>query len=246
MSLPIQLQTAVEHALNHINHHPQHEYHPEKRKELMQVVTKYGKQGRITRAWLAIKAAESVATVYDNYVLANAGKLRIFDADNYRSFCLDSIQLAINVLQGSETVEKASSVLIESHYYMTDYIATALPYRVANAAKTSSRAIAEVVICIESDTTQLETDIFWSRLHRIVDSDGTVLRGEKLTNLAWASFMLADTAAYALIVKAYDIDTKIIYPSAALEFWQWWLTEALPQAWELASQTGINHQDNST
>lgn len=30
-------------------------------------------------------------------------------------------------------------------------------------------------------------------------------------------------------------------PQKCLEFWEWWLTEAIPQAWELAQQTNTSH-----
>jgi hypothetical protein len=33
-----------------------------------------------------------------------------------------------------------------------------------------------------------------------------------------------------------------IDPQKELEFWEWWLTEAIPKAWELASKTQLYFQ----
>lgn len=80
-------------------------------------------------------------------------------------------------------------------------------------------------------------------LHALHETLGVEFLG-KLKN--WAKyndeqlsnhFFACDTAASAVIAYAGGGNVSPFDPEKRLDFWEWWLTEAIPQAWELANST---------
>jgi hypothetical protein len=67
--------------------------------------------------------------------------------------------------------------------------------------------------------------------------DGIGGIGIDFASIAMASYSFKESEKTDLIDKRQINDLENFDPQKRLEFWEWWLTEAIPQAWELAQQS---------
>jgi hypothetical protein len=235
MPLSTQLKTEIEVALTLIEQHPQHEYGPSKRKKLFQVWESLkGPVPDKAYRWLAIITAEKVLPFYSLELQPQAQAL--FDAqkptwseheheENQRSeqevaaMPHTAVELAIQVMRGEADAGKASDYCASQHYTIGNLEDFFLLPRANFVNLAANDALGEASCHGER--------VFYPLAS--VDKDSTK------TDLDW-DYYRADTAAYAAAAWAYDADTDILHPERLLEFWRWWLLEAIPRAWDIAQQ----------
>jgi hypothetical protein len=64
------------------------------------------------------------------------------------------------------------------------------------------------------------------------------VRGSQLTDEQLATIEVGDTASAAAVASAYSKNSIRCHPKKLLAFWEWWLLEAIPLAWEKAENNG--------
>lgn len=220
MSIPQSLQTCINEALEQIEQHPSHAYYPEKRGILISELMKHGELGINTRRWAAFFAGQYVLPIFENYEFSE-------NLEKYKSSARDILTMAEDVLLGRMSIEKAQNEV----YILHDIVPNArlnFPINVGFAWSTSYRVLTEAA----------NYDLFWQHrnLYRM-DKDGNLVRvtNERLTDAYWIHTGGGDTASTAIFTYAWDSNKKIIEPRKSFEFWQWWLTKAIPDGWSKAS-----------
>jgi|GEM_PF-3408408 len=69
--------------------------------------------------------------------------------------------------------------------------------------------------------------------------DGKDLTGDQWSDEKLGKSLAGDTASSASMAEAYDPNTQKADPVKLLKFWEWWLTDAIDEAWEKANGSPI-------
>lgn len=221
MSIPQNLQTCINEALEHIEQHSNHAYYPETRGILIKELMKHGEVGINTRRWAAFFTGHYVLPIFENYEFSES-------LEKYQSSARDILTMAEDVLLGRMNIEKAQNEV----YILHDIVPNArqkFPLNVGFAWSTSYRVLTETA----------NYDLFWQHrnLYRMDEDDNRVrVTGERLTDAYWIYTGGGDTASTAIFTYAWDSSKKIIEPEKSFAFWQWWLKEAIPSGWAKAEE----------
>lgn len=245
MTLPKKLEIAVQDALKLIHEHSQHEYLPADRKRFGDIL--FELDTPLAWQWLAVLSAKHVLHLYvePDYPASYYEKIKEFPPDEWRQvqerMRLDepkeAVRLAEQVLLGEFDAKYAHLIASETQYYI-GYYRRYQPVPAYFAEMASNRALTEA------------SSPRYSPFYRYFEQ-----HMNPYSNLDWTRKRNGDTAAYAFIAQCcvvsddqpdhqlenareYDIwiNNPIIDPQKSLEFWQWWLDDALREAWQRAAR----------
>lgn len=240
MSIPDEIRQAAAVALKHVGTSSDHEFMPVERLALLQHFDHGGTEtAQKARQWLAILSTYHVMSLYHSFVYLSPSEsrhlsLRDFaDAVDAMRYCRadEAVTLAIRVLQGKASKETAYNVS-QSLYAQGDgeLVIPLSSMFIEWASVRALEAVCDLVPHFRSpypNATQLDVDLAVSNRN---DSAGMAL-------VAWA---MDDTVVKGkCIADAWNtwIHLRHMLPDKMLEFWRWWLTEAIPEAWQLAVQS---------
>jgi len=217
MAIPVNLAEIIDDALATVRNHPEHRLGAKQRRT---VYESFGPRNDPTanraRGWLAVLTAQHVLPI---------GEQVFPDEDIPRRL----VEMAEGVLEGAIDPQVAHRREIVEGVDIQDWgYPEEAPWNVFLAGKTGERALAETL-----GQDLLALGLVW------VDIDTPDESGIPMEE--WPDEKLAedygDTASAAAVAFACDPHSPAIKcdPDRFLDFWEWWLTEAIPTAWEKAS-----------
>jgi hypothetical protein len=89
-----------------------------------------------------------------------------------------------------------------------------------------------VTVGVMFDIKQVYTAAYWA-LESILDYDVKYLENAPLDAYILGDFAFAAMQAYSYVNEANQGQEILFDSQKRLEFWEWWITEAIPQAWDL-------------
>lgn len=249
MSLPKSLELAAEEALRTVHDHADHEYLPANRLQLELAFETLGTNAADSAyRWHAVLAAKYVLPLYQEpaYPESYYEKIKAFPPDEWKQLQermrLDepavAIDIAEKVLRGEYDSVEANGIVNETGYYI-GYYKRYQPIRAYFAEMASHVALSQAT---SSDTKRVGS---FSRVRSWDDYNPT--------NLQWIWDGGADAVAYSFLAQCSVVDSSqatknperseydswtnnpVISRSESLSFWQWWLTDALEEAWQRAN-----------
>ncbi len=206
--------------------------------------------------WLAILTAEKVLPIWEKYGVPEK------DNQNYSYAPNKMLIVARGVLNKSIDADQAKGDLREKFYFgmsgISKYVTETVYYSMEVAYIALELAITgleEGLIYIDIKNQNQRSE---ERLAFETDEDKRFL--EAASNLNPIFIAQTDFAVKALIAFAakdinepgkwsytrHDPNQEFVPlkndPPKELEFWEWWLTEAIPKAWELAQQSASSSE----
>lgn len=226
--LPTVLQERVSHALDEVGLHVERKLSLQSRRELYKLLMTNSAYG-----WLAFITARRVLPIFS----------KTFPPEFFEALSDEEIDLIegspYNLLKVTEElllrrvdVETVNSVIAAGYDIQWYYVKDNVPNNAVWAANAAVRALTE--------SSGVEPLQHVSLYHKR-DVNGAWISGEN-----WDDEELAnsggDTVSAAVVAFASDLDYSDpakakCNPTKTQEFWEWWLTEAIPQAWELAEKS---------
>ena len=241
MEIPLEVQNLVAKVLINIRNHPKHEFGQTLRRELYTSLHKTA-QGINCCKWLAILSAQRVVSIYEEQTLhwkeqgtapdkiAWATKALAEGNEWAKEELVDDwkvaarmIEIAESVMDHSISTEYANQVLSVNYYATVGAFAlggglTEKGYLALLAAYNA--------LCETLDTVPLKSE----------GSDGIESTRQWEDHRLTAAGANADDAAVdAAFAFAGDIENRAYDTKKLKAFWEWWLTNAIPQAWEKAN-----------
>jgi hypothetical protein len=254
MPVPAELQPLIVKALGAVEQHPQHEYGPLKRKHLMTTWRKLEHpRAHLARRWLALITGQQVLPrfVEPDYPPSIVDELEEHLAsltpDELHDFKMidryvhpeGALALAEQVILGSFDRDEAFKIACRMHYL----VGKSWEYQPVYAVYVEGAANRSLVEVSRPDdgydafhylgNLSFTNDTF--ALGASVTAPGT-LHGEQFTDTMWVRSGQSDCAAEAAIAWSCGAESKDPEPDKLLEFWRWWLTDAIPQAWAKAEE----------
>jgi len=239
MPVPEQLNTEINEALRLIENHPLHEYGPDKRKRLFRTWKSLRESAAdLAKRWLAVITAEKVLPFYSLELQADAkiqfdASLATMDEEHLREHYEQeqevaempqkAIDLAKRVLRGESDAEEANRHSNNMHYVVGNLGEDYLLPRAHFVNDAANKALGEVS----------RGDWYGYGIYNPFDS---IEDNSERTDLDWVISGSSDTVACAAVAWAYDEEEKQMKSDRLLQFWHWWLVEAIPQAWEIARE----------
>jgi hypothetical protein len=166
-------------------------------------------------------------------------ELRDFEMIERYTHPVGALALAQDVMDGNFARDEAYKIANNMHYSVGHYRDYQPVYAVF-VEMAANKALAEVSVpdggynAFEYlGNLSLKGDTF--ALNASFPAEGTLL-GEQFTDPLWARSGQADCAANAAMAWACGAESLEPAPGRLLEFWRWWLTEAIPQAWTKAEE----------
>ncbi len=182
------------------------------------------------QGWLAILAAERVLPIFEGATFG----LDDMD-DEFFQLPRELIKIArefmIRPFNLAEVREEAS----EAHQWLenwlgeAEYDPNAVPLNAILAGSSAQRALSEVVGWDYFDLMSAEDKQRWLRAPAEQLTDEQLVFGD------------SDAAGRAAVAYACSPTSVRCEPERIEEFWTWWLTKALPKAWELASRKSYKY-----
>lgn len=228
-SLPIKIRQLIDETLVIVRRDPLHEMGQEQRRRIYEALWSRP-QGEKASKWLAILSARRVQPIFQERVAVSS-----FANDEFAMNLLDRIlNIAEKILTGELSLEDVrrgqKSGSIEDFYHSILFAAeNEFPYYVWLAT-------------LAADNARLEA-MGYKPLQTRISSEGADENGNLIITPSggWSEVRLAGSGAHAddAAVDAAFAFAKCItreeYDSGKVfEFWKWWLTEAIPQAWQKA------------
>jgi hypothetical protein len=256
MTLPEKLEIVVQEALKTVREHPQHEYGPANRKKLIDVFFELGTPTAVlARRWLAVLSAKKVLHLYaePNYPERYYEQIKAFPEEEWQQVQeqmryihpQEALKLAETVLLGEANAVNVGRIANETHYYVGHW-KSYQPVAAVFAELAGNRALGEAA--------WPEGNPFWN-LHLYTQPNSSPYVE---FDLDWALSRSGDAAANAFVAQCCVVNTRqpnsqadangeydawvknpVLDSQTALSFWQWWLLEAVPQAWTKAEQPDI-------
>jgi hypothetical protein len=211
-----------------------------------------------TLAILAIITAKKVLPFYSE---AEIGPY-IINEPNYSNSPFEMLEKAENLLEGSFNAATAWSDLIDTFYYGLISIEDSLNEKVSCAVFAAFSAFTITIRgfdCLRGSANQkliiyddfgfenLEPSAHQNRFDTVSLAQDDLIDSIDFSKDDFAAFAERaytsfDENAPGLWAKKYPPYIKQYKPLSIdtqkrLEFWEWWLTEAIPQAWELAHKS---------
>lgn len=169
--------------------------------------------------WLAVVTARKVLPVWE----------RIWTQTNMYndSTPQEILQEAENLLRGKAKLRNIIAKKVEGFNYPLEIWVS---FDIALAYRAAYNALELITISPEYIRTFLENE----------DEVGGT--GRNFASTAMKAYTFNETATKRLEITQTPITETDFDPLKRLEFWEWWLTEAIPQAWELAGQAQLYFQ----
>ena len=224
--LPQALQHMIDKAISAVQNHPRHELGQARRRAIYDVL-RLSPRGEVASLWLALFAAQKVLPIYE-HALAAIDEYQAIDESGVSIVQKPRHMLAAAelTLQGTHSWEAMRAARDDFYQDMHLGFDRRVPYLALIAAYEA--------VCEVTGTVPLS-----SRISKAVQCDrGTTVyvSSDKWTDeeLAGAGANAADAAVNAAYAYAQMPDTREIDYVKVLQFWTWWLREAIPQAWTIA------------
>jgi hypothetical protein len=248
--VPESLQKVILEALEAMRSHPRHHLAPYYRQKIYTLLKSFNRGNQLdpsrvpsvenlgdrVRAWLAIWTAERVMPIFEQ------GPFGVEDVtEETLSLPPMLLEAAKGVMQGKvapEAVDQNRQIAFQEYSIMLDeskYEPEILPVNAILAGWASECALSEVSGWYTFDWFSENEKKRWLR-----PPYGAIGHGEyELSSVEPNDEMLVhlggDTAGVAAVGYACGLLSTECEPERLEEFWTWWLTEALPQAWERAA-----------
>ncbi len=231
-SLPIAIRQMIDEALMAVRKDPLHEMGQDRRRRIYEALWS-SPLGEKACKWLAILSARRVQPIYQEGVAASS-----FANHEFAAGLLDRIlSIAEKILTGElshEDLQRGEENGEIEDFYHSILVAAEkeFPYYVWLAA-------------LAADNTRLEALGYQPLQTRIsgemADENGNMIitSSDRWSDVRLAgSGCHADDAAVDAAFAFAKCSTREQYDtSKVLEFWEWWLAEAIPHAWEKALST---------
>jgi hypothetical protein len=248
MVIPYELQQATDEALSAMRSHPRHHLVPYYRYRIYEVLKGFnGSQalpkppralardslGDRVRGWLAINTMEKVLPIFKAATYSPE-----VDEDDL-ALPMKLVEMAYGVMKGTtnpqEALHEASALEHEFGMLLNEYEydPEGFPLNASLVGWTAGEALAETLASYRIDWL-LEQKMRWLELDgKPRPSDITSI--ELLWDESERVGPLLDTAGDAAMAYSCSNSSPVCDPAKLEEFWTWWLTEALPEAWARAS-----------
>lgn len=203
-----------------IRAHPQHEFGQNRRRTIYNVLRETP-QGEQAAKWLALLSAQRVLSIYEQTI----AQLEQYDEET-RTFPRQVLQAVEGILKQTSSDDSPRWLVNELYHFLHIGLDLRVPYL---ALKATYEAACEVLggIPLRSQVSLRKIDpngaIEWR--------SSTTLSDEELAGIGCSADDAAVNAAYAWA----EVPNRKYDYAKVLEFWEWWLLEALPQAWENAA-----------
>ena len=228
-SLPEEIQELVNTALAEVNADPQHRLTPQHRREIYDAFRASADLvGQRACAWLAIFAAQRVLPIFQQE----------FPEDTLPQDLLDA---AIGVLQGR--VDDAVANDLQDHGYHASgnawgYDEGEITWNTELSGGAAYKALVEA--CGHQPLTDLNKffkfgSVSWPSGKPLNDLPQSI-RGDQFTDEDLCQISDGDAASAAAVAFAGAPDRPLCDSSKLLEFWTWWLTAVISEAWRTAQQ----------
>ncbi len=240
ISLPEELVLLVRTALGEMEADPQHRLAPQRRRQIYDVCgASLDPPGRLVRGWLAVITARRVLPLFQAE----------FPDDTLPQELLDT---AIRCLQGQ--VDESTADDIQDHGYHASGNAwghdeAEITWNADLAGAAAYHALKEArgqePLCDLDRFFKLGV-VSWPS-GEMIGSTAAPLRADQFVDEDLCQIDNSDTAANAAVAFACDPGGPLCDPSKLHEFWTWWLTQAIPEAWETARRqhSSIPENENS-
>lgn len=194
---------------------PHHCLQAQKRQEIYEAFgPRTDRQATRARGWLAVITARHVLPIFEQALPEETNPRKL-------------IEIAEATLRGNLRVEEAIHEAAEGHeiagrlWGREEIEVTWNAYLAGTAAH---RALAEAA------GVDPFMEISWIRASESPAQGGQPIPFDQLPDEKLAE-RLGDTASAAAVAYAYDADQLKCDPNKLLEFWSWWLEDAIPAAW---------------
>lgn len=242
MQIQHDVQREIERALAVVQDHLEHDYAPKQRRQLFMLFKSDPFRLRVWR-WLAVITALRVQPLYDAYLRESKRGFLYYDIKRPQK----SLKMAEGVLLGRVAAElgygKANGAYDQDDFdYVEWRTMNPVPFKFYMASWSASIAL------LEASKDDLDPFLRLSDLgyakggfsmgkdigHTVEQEDPDGISGENMSNSIWAESGHSDTAAVASTAWACEEDSKDMDAMKLHEFWEWWLTDAIQQAWQRA------------
>ncbi len=228
-TLPEEIQLLVKTALAEVNADPQHRLAPQRRRLIYDAFKAIsGPVGQRTCGWLAVITARRVRPLFRQE----------FPTDPLPQ---DLLNAALGVLQGK--MDDATAEAIQDHGYHASGNAwghdeTEISWNADLAGCAAYHALKEA----RGQSPLSHLDKFF-KLGMVswpsgkpVSEHTQPIQADQFTDEDLCQIEDSDTAAVAAVASACEPDGPLCDSSRFQEFWTWWLTTAIPEAWETAQR----------
>lgn len=215
MQIPEDLKSLINLLLVKIRSDPSHHLQAQNRQEIYEAFgSRTDRRANSARGWLAVITARHVLSIFERTLPDDTSPRR-------------RIEMAEATLQGSLLVEDAIREAAEGHEIagrLWGHEDSEVTWNAYLAGTAAYRALAEAA------GVDPFKKISWILASESTDQGGQPIPFDQLSDEKLAE-RLGDTASAAAVAYAYDADQLECDPNKLLEFWSWWLEEAIPTAW---------------
>ncbi len=232
--IPLRLQMLIRDTVQAIRQHPSHQFLPAVRRAFYDSLSPDPPFAMQAEGWLAVIAARRVLPLFKNAI-----------PDEHSPEEL--LELAEALLRNQADRASARTRIAEEHYIAGNLWGYAfmeedeMPVNVMFAGWAAHRAVQEAY------GTKPLTRLGQFYMFKGNAEDKQVISGKEWTDLEAAPSGQGDAASCAAMAVSCDSAGRCD-PEKLREFWEWWLIDAVPLAWESAMKTtaSSNVEDNST
>lgn len=217
--LPAPLMSALEHAAQVMYSDPQHQFPATLRRDLYKLLRKSQRANAVS--WLSIMSAERVLPI------AQAG------APDQAFLAVRLLAMAKALAMGHKIAPAEVHAILNPGYYALvepfmedENLSVLFTFRVNSAFYAAFCALMHANGYL---TLQQLTN------YRI-EVNGQMVSGKKLGDEYIARIGASDAAAAAAVAEAWDSEAENWNCEKLKRYWQWWLFEALPAAWDLGAK----------
>ncbi len=220
MQIPDNIILLIKFLLRKIQNDPDHRLPAQKREEIYEAFgPSTDRQASRARGRLAVITARQVLSIFEQ---------AIPDEDNPRKL----IEMAEATLRGKLSVEDAIHEAAEGHEIagrLWGREDSEVSWNAYLAGTAAHRALEEAA------GVDPFKKVSWIRESDSVAQGEQTIPFDEIPDEKLAE-QLGDAASAAAIAYAYDADQLMCDPKKLLDFWYWWLTEAIPAAWNWIEQ----------
>lgn len=227
ISLPNEIQSLIQKILEEVNADSKHRLKPQRRRQIYESLKKgsdsYGHQ---SCKWLAILAAKRVLPIFQKEFPEN-------------TLPKELLTNAIGVLEGKKGIESAYNIQ-DQGYHAAGNTWGHDESEISWNADMSGRAAYNALKETRGQTPFSDLDKYF-KLGEVVIPSGNIvteypkpISATEYTDEDLCQIEPSDTASCAAVAFSCRPDGPYCDPAKLLEFWTWWLSEGIPEAWKLA------------
>ncbi len=227
--IPEEVQGLLDEALQIVQTHPNHELGQNERRIIYETLRSIPR-GEVACRWLAILAAQRVLPIYEHALTT------INEYQENDEFGVNAVQKPRYMLHAVEQVmlgliarESVKEAWDDFYHFLHIGLDKRVPYLALSATYEA--------VCEAMGTIPLHNQV--SKAVHLDKGTTEYVSSDKWTDeeLAGAGANAADAAVNAVYAYAQIAGTRQFDYQKVLEFWRWWLEEAIPQAWKKAGET---------